>query len=288
MHYLNKLNIVFGFLLALLATSCDYVDQPIPQDTNTGTVDTTLVYDTTYSQSNVSYRVALLEEFTGQDCANCPLGGKEAHRLDSLYQDSFIVAAVHCTNFAVPTLPDYPDDYRTTAGNTYETTFGVTSIPRGVVSRLNNVTLQSPPSWENDVKSVIAQVPIIKIDLMNAYAESDKKLVTTVNTEWLSKGTASGYKLVCYIIEDSLISPQNVFTVRNPNYLHRHVLRGAINGAWGTVIPSSNVGDKDKQEFTFDFSDKSWKVKDCEVIAYVYDQDTYEIMQATIAHVSKH
>lgn len=279
------------FIIAICSigffTACDYVEQPYPQDGG-GPIDTTITYDdTVLSTANIGFKKAIVEEFTGQDCANCPLGAAEALRIDTLYQDSVTIVAVHCTNFAVPNTK-YTADFRTDAGNAYEAQFGVSGIPRGVVNRINGQALQAPPSWEADVKSVIANLPIVRVDLINAYSTSDKKLITTVNTEWLNTGSASGYKVVCYIVEDSVASPQNVFGTKDENYIHRHMLRGTLNGEWGTNLPSSGVGDTDSQQFTFDFSTVSWDVKHCEIVAYVYDIDTYEILQVTEAYIKSH
>ena len=88
------------------------------------------------------------------------------------------------------------------------------------------------------------------------------------------------------MIEDHIYDWQKAGSVDVPNYDHRHVLRKALNGTWGTQLSSSNAGDTASFQFSATLNSK-WKVAECEVLAFIYNSATYEIIQANEAKVKK-
>ena len=63
--------------------------------------------------------------------------------------------------------------------------------------------------------------------------------------------------------------------------MHRHVLRKAINGSWGEQI-YNGITETDFEittELTATLDDK-FNDKQCYVVAYVYDNNDYHILQA--------
>ena len=65
------------------------------------------------------------------------------------------------------------------------------------------------------------------------------------------------------------------------------MFRKAINGTWGSPIPTSNNGDSDTQEFSI-VIDPNWDKNHCSVIAYVYKTGPdYEILQAEELHITE-
>lgn len=277
----------FIFPLAILTialSSCDKVDNPIPE----GAVDVTGINwdDSTFTETNATVRNVLIEEFTGQLCTFCPDGAREIERLDSIYGSQFIPVSMHSGAFADPN-NGAPNDFRTDAGTAYNSTFGVTGYPAGTVSRLNNAAISLSSQWQSDYLSINSGTPKVKIGLSVQYDDSTRIARSIVTTEWLST-EAGTFNVQLYMVEDSIVAYQ--LDNGNPiqNYVHRHMLRKAINSTWGTPIPSSNQGDIDTQEFALEL-DSQWDEKHCQIVAHVYTAaPNYEVLQVIDSYVIPH
>ncbi|MDG1477763.1 MAG: Omp28 family outer membrane lipoprotein [Vicingaceae bacterium] len=286
----NLFILIFASLIIFVG--CDKIDNPIP---NTIITDGILWDDSLYTESDPSMRKIIIEEYTGQLCTNCPNGAAEVNRLDSVYGEQLIAVSVHATNFAAPansdlsTPPDgvldYTQDFRTEAGSEYETTFGVSGIPKASVSRLNNSIMVGIPQWQIDIDAIKNDVPQISIGLSTLYNDSSRTVKAIVSTEWLAAGSG-GYNLQLYLLEDSVIGDQlDGSTHLLQSYTHRHMLRTTLNGTWGTPIPSTNIGDMDTQDFSITL-EPEWDKKHCIVVAYIYKvSPDYEIIQAEELHI---
>lgn len=284
--------VLVSIACSLIFFACDKVKNPYPK--GNVVIPNDVVYDDSVSSnSNSTVRYALLEEYTGHKCPNCPAGAVYANNIDSIYGDTAIVVSIHGTNFATtnPGSGMYETDFNTEAGTTYINTFGIQGIPRGTVNRkddgTNKPVLLSPTSWETEVKNQKTLPCDVKIDIKNWFSSSDKILKTNISSEWLNSGSST-YKLTVYIIEDNIIDWQLDGSTNIPNYRHRHVLRTALNSTWGTDIPASVAGSTNSQEFFFDFKNETWNYENCIIVAYIYDTVTKQVIQVTEAHVSSH
>lgn len=180
----------------LFLFSCDKVKNPYPAQNVV--VPTDVVYDDSVSSNiNSTVRYALLEEYTGHKCPNCPAGAVYANNIDSIYGDTAVVVSIHGTNFATtnPGTGMYETNFTTPAGNEYINTFGISGIPKGTVNRKDDGTnkplLLSPTSWEAEVKNQKALPCDVKIDIKNWFSSSDKILKTKISSEWLNTGTST-------------------------------------------------------------------------------------------------
>ncbi|MDF1672553.1 MAG: Omp28 family outer membrane lipoprotein [Vicingaceae bacterium] len=268
-------------LISIAFYSCDKVDDPTP-DNFVGT-EGIIWDDSLFIESSPTMRKIIIEEFTGQLCTFCPVGAREIERLDSIYTDQFIPISVHAGAFADPN-NGAPNDFRTEAGTAYNNTFGASGYPAGTVSRINNAAVTGNSQWEVDIQSIENDVPKVSIGLSTLYDDSTRTLKTIVSTEWLSSEVGT-YNLQLYLVEDSIVAYQ--LDNGNPiqNYVHRHMLRKAINSTWGTPIPSSNLGDIDTQDFAIEV-DNEFDKNHCIVVAHIYKvSPDYEILQAEELHI---
>jgi hypothetical protein len=282
---MKKLFAIPAFIFFVV--SCDKIDDPFEQkpDTNNGL---NLSYDTVLSLPNGPNRYILLEEFTGHTCTNCPDGTKEVIRLDSIYGIQLIPVAIHAGVFAVPqnnTDGSYATDFRINAGETYFTTFDVWGNPSAMVSRKESGGNYVLPkgSWESTITSIKNDPAKLKIDILNLYNDSLRYLKSKATISWLST-TAGNYKVQFYLVEDKITDWQLDGSFNNPNYLHRHALRAVLNGAWGTSINSSNQGDTATFEYIITLNN-NWNADNCEIVVFVYESASYEVIQANEAHV---
>jgi hypothetical protein len=280
---MKKLFIPVIASLVLLA-SCDKIDNPIPDNSlvilNTEGI---LWDDSLYAESDPGLRKIVIEEFTGQLCTFCPTGAREIERLDSLYKDTLIPISIHAGSYALPS-NGAPNDFTSVAGTTYNSQFSVTNWPAGTISRLNQASISGVSQWETDILTILGVTPKVKIGLSTLYDDSTRTVKAVVNTEWLSTEIGS-FNLQLYMVEDSVVAYQLDGGTPVNNYVHRHMLRYAINGSWGTPIPTSNLGDIDNQEFAFELAN-DYDKNNCIIIAHVYKPGPdYEIIQAEELHI---
>ena len=97
------------------------------------------------------------------------------------------------------------------------------------------------------------------------------------------------YSVTLYLIEDSIETGQ-AFPggVEEDEYMQRHVLRDNPNGTWGEQVITASLAQGDSIVYT-DAAytvDAGWDADKIEVIAYVYDLATQEIVQVTIEHLT--
>jgi hypothetical protein len=259
----------------VLATlvSCDYVEFPDNSGSGGG------------PGVDGPARKVLLEDFTGHTCNNCPAATDVAVSLHDLYGDDLIIVGVHCTDFALPS-QSYPTDFRTAAGNEYESTFSINSLPAGLVSRrsFNNSLIVGSGSWGSAVSEIIntpADVEVL-FDTVE-YSTGTNTVEFTIKVVPVNDLTGV-HNLTVYLTEDSVIDKQLDNRVNPPdvlNYVHRHVLRGNVNGIWGDAVGSSTLaaGDTITLPYTYTLPANVLDAAHCALVAYVYRTDTYEVLQ---------
>lgn len=266
----------------LLITSCDKIENPI-QDGGIGPIDTTTVL-----------RKVLLEDFTGHRCNNCPAATEVAETLHDLYEDQLIIAGVHApdgffVNAANPPNSDgsYSTYFGTEAGNTYAQNFGVTSLPKGMVSRreFNGSVTMSEGSWGSAIAEIINQEAILKISFNNvSYDQGNNSISVEIEVE-AREDLDDDYRCIVFLLEDGIIdwqvnsqaSPPDV-----PDYEHNHVLRDVLGGTWGSNVFTGQVSAGTTQTISFNnFSvDPDWVMANSTLVAFVYDVTTEEVWQA--------
>ncbi len=206
-------------------------------------------------------RVVLLEDYTGQACVNCPEAHKEATALHEEYHDSLIIVAMHAGAQAIPA----PAGLKQTEGDEYADKFGVKTYPIGMVNRRDG--LKDYPSWGAAVYAEIQRET--QLNLSVEASVSNGKL--NVNTDMLALEALEG-KLQLWVIEDSIVAPQVSLSGAQPQYVHNHVFRDAINGTWGEDVSLTMGEEKVVPHNDFELN-VAWKPENLSVVAFVYNND---------------
>jgi len=278
----------------LIAISCDKIEGPYTeQQSEPAECDTP-----NFPAISNNIQKVLLEDFTGHTCINCPQGHKIAADLKIKYGDSIVLLAIHEGSFAEPlALPSkYTADYRTEAGKEIHDAFVPSYYPCGMINRkeYNSSIIIDKNDWTIAYAAVDRTNPTMALQVINEYNTSTNKMCTYVKTTFL-QNTQKNLKLSLLIIEDSIVSPQKNNTPSlgtTPdidNYVHRHILRGAVNSAFGDVIANSStliLANTSKiNGYSFSFAGKPLRPNYCSVIAIVYNVDTKEVVQVEESHV---
>ncbi len=118
-----------------------------------------------------------------------------------------------------------------------------------------------------------------KLNLSNTFNAVARTITTSVNTGVL-KDLQDSLSLVVLFTEDSIINWQKDGTLNIPDYVHRHVLRGSLNGSWGELLGTSFTnGQEINKTYTSSAIHADAAPEHISVIAILYDASTYQVVQ---------
>ncbi len=220
-------------------------------------------------------RVVLLEDYTGQKCVNCPNAATEIDLLSEIFGKNMIVVAIHAGVFSIPNM-------QTDAGNAYNDYFNIISYPKGLVNRriYNSEQTLEHNIWGQAIRDIIWKKSGVSINIDNNYNSSSNLLNLTVQVEKEPDLDITNLSLQIWITENKLVKPQAMPDgTYDMNYVHNHVLRDAPNGTWGTsLLFKNNVAEFTLSDFSL--KDKDWQFKNCDIIAFVYNEENKEVLES--------
>ncbi|MCQ2285367.1 MAG: Omp28-related outer membrane protein [Bacteroidales bacterium] len=271
----NFLLLAVGIILVCI--SCDKISKPYVKQDNSVSNE---VEFPSLDLSQIKRKI-LIEEFTGQQCPNCVTQGHVplAALLES--DTSLIPIAIHAGGFAIPT-SDYPNDFRTELGNKLNAQFVTGGIPCALINRVKYDGAYAIKSnkWEEALSLIDRSRVPLALQIVNQW--KDDNLI--VNTKTTILGDCE-HKLVLVIVltEDNIIGPQLSGSQRIDEYVHQHVLRASVNGIEGCYLSETGIVEKDSsylKSYELNFNKTSWKKENCKIVTYIFDAETFEILQA--------
>lgn len=212
-------------------------------------------------ESLVPQRVVLLEDYTGQACVNCPDAHGVATELHELYPENIIVVAMHA---GMQGIAVENKGLKQPEGDEYANKAGVEKYPSGHVNRRGKV-LDNTTDWAAVVFEEMERPSKVKMEV-SASIEDGKLSVET--SAQASENISA--KLQLWLLEDSIVSFQVSHAGMNPQYVHNHVFRDAINGTWGEDVVLGKIKTIEHKGFELN---SDWKPEDLSVVAFVYNND---------------
>lgn len=307
-----------GFLSLVLVslvvlTGCDKVENPIPQVLNGTTNCGWDAYPNgdsahyvanawpTFTPNTNTDRNVLIEDFTGHKCIFCSAAANAAHQLKEDNYGRVYVASIHAgpTGFMESNQQPYPgtaffNDFTTPEGFAIGYRFGVglsgspfNGNPFGAVSRLdhgNGYPVTHPNTWATSVNSMVAANDLkVNIQAASNYYTSTRGLFLHTEVEVLDPSITNELRIVVYVIEDSLVGPQsiNLSPFEIPNFVHRDILRGCIDGKpFGQKLDASNLDANGKHYVNYIYClPPQYDRENMHLLIYVRDAVTEEIYQ---------
>ena len=303
MEKVNNKITLFIIVLLFNIISCDVIDGDYMISNNTNNPNDTNTY----------VKKVLIEDFTGHRCPNCPSAAVELAAIQDFYGDKVIGIAIHPSSqaFSTPSplnSSSYTYDFRTEFGDDFDDVFGMTSagLPIGMVNRIGyNTSHQlSKEEWSLTVQSELEKNPIFGINVSSDVSNGEGTI--SVNIESLSDLNES-YNVVVCLTENNI----NEWQTDNisgdiENYEHNHVLRTILNSSFGETIGdnftegdiweknySVNITDLENQNEDYSLNTlfmgngncKDWVEDDMEIVVYIYNTSSYEIVQAEQIHL---
>lgn len=278
----NKLFIILAISLFGLV-SCDIIEPPYRENVSIDKDTTKFV------------RKILIEEYTGFRCGNCPEAAEHAERLAGLYKGKVFTLKVHAGYYAMPT-NQYTYDFRTPEATELDKFFGCSKAgnPNGLISRYgfpSKSHILRDQKWEEVIKSLLKEKPKMMINLNNSYDALAREITVNAEIKFLEESKPN-YALALYIVEDSIVQYQQDDRRRPPDvwdFVHNDILRGSINGTWGTILSDSPIlaGTTIQRQFKYIIpKEKDWRPRHLKILALVHDhQNSYEIYQLELKKI---
>lgn len=266
------LNIIVIFLSILYINSCDQITKMPNSNYYTEETNINNNADTT---SDSVLRKALLIDFTGIRCVNCPEAHEIIKQIKTLHPERIVAIAFHGTSLAYPIAP-YTTDLRTNEGNDIISTFGINAIPVGLINSFDKTTLLERQNWAATVDTSLEQKASVDLKIYYMYNSSNRELKTIVIMKALKDFTSDNL-LSVYLLEDSIITRQA--TIEDPGYIENYtqlnVFRRAITNVWGEQISGfSHKGDVVTKEFVVKL-DSNWNENNCKIVAFMRNNTNF-------------
>ena len=259
--------------------ACDKIEEPYFKPNNEVTEHLPLSDDDISNWENK--KVVLLEDYTGVRCVQCPAAAEIANGLLAQYEHQLVVLGIHAGSFSMP-IGGFPD-FQTEEGTAWYDHFGFDSNPIGTINRkLNGSTYgYNASAWADAVAQAVEGQPNIRLLAATSFDEDKRQLKVSTYTSFLEEFEGnSNYNLTVCLMEDNVIGKQLVPDGTDEEYVHRHVFRGTLNGAWGTEF--EEVVDEEDIVKSYSMTiNEAFNADNCYIVAYVYDRETKEILQVT-------
>lgn len=193
---------------------------------------------------------ALIEEFTGIQCQNCPDGHRIAAALSVLHPEEVYSVAIHAGDFSNPR-PGQPN-FVTETGKAVHDYFGVSSYPCAVINRqkydANYIT--SRASWGAACRQVLKEES--PVNLWSSCSFNPDTNILTVEVEGYYTADMSDPRLNVWLLQSEIKGPQSGGGM-GEEYLHRHMLRDRLAGdEFGEVLSEKTAGEYFARTYSYE------------------------------------
>jgi hypothetical protein len=216
------------FFSAVFLTSCDKVDPPY---------GTAVLNPDTTGKSMV-----LLEEYTGQQCTNCPTATLLAQKFKSLYKGKVVLMSVHATPLA-DTNAAFKLYLKTDEAENYWTPYyQIGYVPGALINRkaYDGSAFIPTGNWGSVILAEMAKPVRTSIKVTTTYDAVNKAITANASVTFVRK--LDGAANICFfVLQDSIMGKQ---ANNNPAiggsilypYYFMEVFRGSMNGAYGEQL----------------------------------------------------
>lgn len=274
-------------LQLLFIQACKEIGPPI----NLNPVDESLI-DTSYVLGSAEIpgpqsKVVLMEDFTGQECPNCPAAHEIIYGLEELYPNQMVIIAYY--NYFADILEDLPfvcEDAIDVGEN-----FSATSTwPAGLVDRKDfdgdADLLLTKEEYSTAVATQISLTPSCNVTVEKNFDSASRELKASVKIIF-TESVSGQLNLTVALLEDSIVAKQIETTAGEiPDYVHNNVLRKIVTFYLGDGLNEENLtGRVYEKEYLYTIPEE-WNADQIEVAAFVHfgETDKDEVLQAGSTH----
>ncbi len=221
-------------------------------------------------------RTVLVEEYTGQNCINCPQAAAELKKIAKLYPGKVITVALHAmrTGQARPELASEAADF-------YASEYHIpASVPGVMINRQNlghDLYSQKKALWSSLITSRVNIPARYRMEL-SASIDKENQIAIKVSARTMAEVPAASENLgiQLWAVED-IRTEQAMPNGKKTDYFHHNVLRGALNGNNGSDFHLD-------KEYTLKASlPAGVKVADnAKVVAFLFNKKSREVYETAI------
>ena len=233
---------------------------------------------------------AILEEFTGVSCPNCPAGHVVMAGILAANPNTAFCVAYHPTNSSYTTpYPGDPDFRRSYPAAFYATPYCGSSrfMPSSFIARRvwgNGDRLQSRGEWSGYANTIMSEASPANMGMSTNYDFVNQTLNITVEVYYTDDMTDDNHIYVM-LSENGLESQQSGATGL---YTHKHTFREAFVEQWGDLITEpTTAGSLVTLEYSWSALGSGYIMGNCEVLAFIENQATGEIITGVGVHVGE-
>ncbi|MBR1626553.1 MAG: Omp28-related outer membrane protein [Bacteroidales bacterium] len=240
--------------------------------------------ETTPITKTQDYQTVMLEDYTGWKCTNCPAAASLLSDLQSKYGEKLIAMSVHAGWFATPADANNNLDLRTAYGEKWNTEFGLSAYPIGVINRLNNGSSKGvqKDDWDNRINTLLSTTKhTLNINL--GATKKDNQFI--VSTQVQSLEDIDFTTLISVVVVESGIhgiqhnsDAAYGTTPEIEDYTFNHVLRS--NGRIDLLLKNAMHKDETIAKNYSVNIDPSWKTENCKIVVFITNASTGEIIQS--------
>lgn len=213
----------------------------------------------------------LIEDYTGQNCSNCPLAHEEIEKMQKAYgKERIIAVAIHGGPQAVDAGHSKVTGLANEESKEYNRRLGTFSYPKGVIDRASG--LKDIEKWNSMVVSRFSIQPKVKLAINDIKVdENTRQLSFSCNVE--STESLNGF-LQLWLTESNIVAPQTLPAVwgggHKMDYVHNHVFRAAVNGMDGEQLSLSETL-KETKEYVFSLNE-DWNIQNMALVIFFHNE----------------
>lgn len=253
----------------------------------------------------------VLEEFTGNECPNCPQGHEAIDRLKALYGELFLPIAIHC----------YTGDPYGNGVTAYPQFLGLGAAPTGVVQRSMEVSspmyntngdyvLRAPegvdPLWTDLVVAELEKPAEANLSATLSLSGDQSTYTIPVSVSYALNQKNVNHKIFAVVLENRLVNYQvnNLYSVSDPDlgpwgkdgeygvsmvkpFTFDHVLRGwegqSMTGTPGLLPSDVTAGTTYETVLNFPVPETVDKPENTEVVVMLFDGNTDKLINVCLA-----
>lgn len=228
-------------------------------------------------------RHVLIEDFTGQDCVNCPNATDLIATMQAMNgHDNVVAVGIHSGPLGVKPTKN-PEGLASDLGDTYYDYWKIQMQPYGVIDRSDGILATDWWTAKVNWDLALEQWPATQVNVWVEAEQTDGNQANITVRLAGMQGTATG-KLQVWLTEDNITAFQKMPDgTTKADYVHNHVLRAAVNGTWGE---DCSVAEQELKDFhyTYDLS-AAWSPDNLAVVVFVYnDKGVLQVTRKKLTH----
>ena len=250
--------------ICLMLVGCDHIAEDEQLIYVPMIVETNQTEGQEDEKPEVTKRVVLLEDFTGQRCVNCPTATEVIEQLQEVCGDALVAVGIHGGPLAFAGNTKVVG-LKTATGDEYYNHWGLEYQPVGLINRHGSVDYTN---WVATVRNELTKPA--PLHLSGNASLKDNVISITIDAEG-TDGTVTG-KLQVWLLEDGIKALQLMPDgSANQEYIHNHVFRTAVNGTWGEDF-SVREGETEHRTMSQPL-EQNWNPEQLSIVAFVYNND---------------